>query len=142
MKYGKIILEKKEYLSLKKLINMSGYFTNEVAKNSILKLREEMAQAEVRDESDMPVDVIRLNTTVSIASEDGWNKTFTLVLPEKSDAKNNKISVLTPMGTAIIGYAAKDEINWDLPGGNKTLKVVKVKQANLNQEELNEMIWT
>ena len=76
----------------------------------------------------MPDDVVRFNAIISIGSKDGWQKTFHLVLPTESDIKENKISISTPMGAAVIGYAAGDTIIWDFPSGQKELTIEKVSQ--------------
>lgn len=47
----------------------------------------------------MPTDVVRFNSIVTIATEGGWRKNFQLVKPSDGDLKNNKLSILTPMGT-------------------------------------------
>ncbi|MGJ8658281.1 GreA/GreB family elongation factor [Cellulophaga fucicola] len=130
MKYGGLIIEKKEYVLLKKLMNLSGYHKDITYKKSIAKLHEELKTAIVKDERDMPTDVIRFNSIVTIAAEEGWQKNFQLVKPSDSDLKNNKLSILTPMGTAVIGYAKGDKLLWEFPSGEKTLTVANVEQKN------------
>ncbi|MRI00002.1 transcription elongation factor GreAB [Kriegella sp. EG-1] len=130
MKYGNIVIEKKEYVLLKRLMNLSGYYKDATLRTSVKKLVGEMALAIIQDEADMPTDVIRFNTTVTIVSESGWKKTFKLVMPVDSDVKNNKISILTPMGTAVIGYSEGDSIEWEFPSGTQELTIEKVIQEN------------
>ena len=76
----------------------------------------------------MPKDVIRFNSIITIQTNTNWTKEFQLVLPTDSDIKSNKISILTPMGAAVIGYAEGDTILWDFPSGEQQLKVSKVQQ--------------
>lgn len=57
------------------------------------------------------------------------DKTFKLVLPSESNILENKISLLLPMGTAVLGYAKEDIILWNFPGGLKELKVLDVVQS-------------
>jgi len=78
----------------------------------------------VINEADMVDDVVRLNSLVNISTIDNsWTNTFRLVLPMQSNAKEKKISVLLPMGAAVLGYAKGDPIQWEFPGGIKILDV-------------------
>lgn len=128
MKYGSLILEKKEYVYLKRILNVSGYTNDFQAQKSLLKLSEEIKSAHIVDEKDMPKDVIRFNSKVSVVSDSGWEKTLQVVSPTDRDLKKDKISVLMPMGAALIGYSNNDTIVWDLPGGTQQLKITNVTQ--------------
>ncbi|MEP2278812.1 GreA/GreB family elongation factor [Maribacter sp.] len=130
MKYGNLVVEKKEYVVLKRFMNLSGYYKDDTLRKSVQKLVGELETAVVLDASDMYEDVIRFNTTVTIVSENGWQKKFKLVMPTDSDIKNNKISILTPMGAAVIGYSEGDSIIWEFPSGEQKLTIEKVKQEN------------
>ena len=128
MKYGNLTIEKTEYVLLKRFINLSGFQKDSTVKKSILKLTEELKHAIICDKNDMPKDVIRFNSIITIQTNTNWTKEFQLVLPTDSDIKSNKISILTPMGAAGIGYAEGDTILWDFPSGEQQLKVSKVQQ--------------
>ncbi|MEO2052575.1 MAG: GreA/GreB family elongation factor [Allomuricauda sp.] len=130
MKYGNLVIEKKEYVLLKRLMNLSGYYRDNTLRSSVKKLVGEMETAQILDDAEMPKDVIRFNTMVTIVSEAGWHKKFKLVLPSNSDVKNNHISILTPMGAAVIGYAEGDSLVWEFPSGNQQLHIEKVEQEN------------
>lgn len=129
MKYGSIVLEKKEYVTLKQLLNLSNNYKENSRKQSILRLQEELKNAIILEEKELPEDVVRFNTEVVVATKDGWENNFQLVVPTKSDFSNKKISILTPMGLAIIGYAKGDLIDWEFPGGVKSLEIKEVKQT-------------
>lgn len=130
MKYGNLIIEKREYVLLKKLMNLSKYYKDVTLGKSIKKLSGEIESAKICDEKDMPNDVIRFNSTITVVSEKGWSKKFTLVTPSESDVKEGKISLLTPMGSAVIGYAEGDTIIWEFPSGEQNLMIGKVEQGN------------
>ncbi len=131
MKYNSLIIEKKEYLLLKRYMNLSGFYQDETLRKSVKKLVGELESAHILDESDMPRDVIRFNTMVTIASKDGWHKTFQLVVPTQSDVKEDRISILTPMGAAVMGYAEGDSVLWEFPAGEQKLTVEKVVQGKV-----------
>lgn len=130
MKYGKLIIEKKEYVLLKRFMNLSGYYKDETLRNSVKKLLGELESAQILDVAEMPTDVIRFNSVVTIVSENGWDKKFTLVMPNESDVKNSKVSILTPMGAAVMGYAEGDSILWEFPSGEQKLTIENVEQEN------------
>lgn len=129
MKYEKLVIEKKDFLVLKQLLNIEEQQKETTVKNHILKLREELKDAIFLDEEEMKnTDVVRLNSLVTVSSEDGnWKNTFQLVVPSKSNIDEKKISILMPMGSAVIGYAKGDVIQWEFPGGTKSLEILDVK---------------
>lgn len=128
MKYGNLMLEKREYVYLKRILNISGYTGDFETQKSLKRLLEELKTAQIVDNEELPKDIIRLNSKVSIESENGWSKTIQIVIPSDRDLKNDKISVLTPMGAALIGYAQSDAIIWNFPKGLQQLKIVAVEQ--------------
>ncbi|WP_373517895.1 GreA/GreB family elongation factor [Pricia sp.] len=132
MKYGNLLIEKREYVLLKRYMNLSGYHKDHTLRKSVKTLLGELDSAQICDDADMPKDVIRFNSTSTIVSKNGWHKKFRLVLPTASDVKNDKISILTPMGAAVMGYAEGDTITWEFPSGEQQLTIEKVEQENLH----------
>lgn len=128
MKYGSLILEKKEYVYLKRILNITGYSSNDQTQKSIEKLLDELKTAHIVDEEEMPEDVIRFNSKVTVVSDTGWEKTMQVVIPSDRDLTQNKISVLMPMGAALFGYSNNDTLEWDFPGGKQQLKITSVTQ--------------
>jgi len=128
MKYGSLVIEKKEYVLLKRLMNLSGFYKDDILRKSVIKLSDELETAHIQDETDMPDDVVRLNSEITVRSKAGWCKTFQLVMPKESDLKQNRISITTPMGAAVIGYAERDSVQWDFPAGKQQLTIEKVVQ--------------
>ncbi|MTE25657.1 GreA/GreB family elongation factor [Winogradskyella ouciana] len=128
MKYGSLILEKKEYVYLKRILNISGYAEDHETQRCLINLSEELKTAHIVDEEDMPKDVIRFNSTVTVTFNNGVEKTLQLVIPMDKDFQNSRISVLTPMGSALIGYSEGDSIIWDFPNGTQQITISKVEQ--------------
>ena len=58
--------------------------------------------------------------------ESGECMEFTLVLPADADINDGKISVLAPLGTAMLGYRVGDTFEWHIPHGIRHLKVIKI----------------
>ena len=126
MKYKTLILEKKEYVYLKRILNISGYANDDVVRKALLKLTEELKTANILDEEKMPKDVVRFNSVVTLKSNKGWERVLEVVIPQDKDLSLNKISILTPMGAALFGYSKGDIVDWDFPGGKQKLKIVDV----------------
>ena len=131
MKYGEIIVYKKEYELLRRMIGMAQYYKDNTYKNSIEKLSRELDRAKIVTGDEMPDDVIRFNSTVTIETVYNVKKTYQLVTPERSDIKKNRISILAPMGLALFGYAEGDEILWQFPAGESKIKIIEVSQLEL-----------
>jgi Transcription elongation factor len=86
----------------------------------------------VRDE-DFDPNVVRMGSLVTYVDETtGRTRTVTLVYPDAADIDQNRISILTPIGAALIGLRPSQSITWPLPDGRVgSLKVVAVSnEAN------------
>jgi regulator of nucleoside diphosphate kinase len=90
-------------------------------------LSAELDRAVIVDGEDIPPDVIRMRTLVRIHdSTSQVSEDYTLVYPWEADAHLNLLSVLAPLGTALLGYREGDRIDWPLPGGVRQLHVEKI----------------
>ncbi len=128
MKYGKLILEKKEYVFLKRLLYLSSYYKDQTHKDSLQNFSSAITDALICDDEKMPDDVIRFNSLVTLQSSETQTD-FQLVIPKERDMAANKISVLAPMGSAVMGYAQGDSVSWKFLNGFKNFKIISVKQA-------------
>ena len=128
MKYGNLILEKKEYVFLKRLLNVSNYYKEPNTKDSLKKLSADLTHALIYDNDEMPNDVIRFNSVITVKSG-AWQTEFQLVIPTERNISANKISILAPMGSAVMGYALGDSVIWNFPNGKKELEITHLTQA-------------
>jgi regulator of nucleoside diphosphate kinase len=91
------------------------------------QLAAELERARVVKPQEMPADVITMNSRVLLTdTEDGSRMELKLVYPQDSTTDENDISVLAPIGTAMIGYRVGDVIEWDTPGGKASLRVERI----------------
>lgn len=91
------------------------------------KLAEELERGEIVEPQEIPHDVITMNSQVRLKDVDSGEETiYTLVFPQNANIEQNKISVLAPIGTALIGYRVGDIITWEVPSGIKQLKVEEI----------------
>jgi len=96
-------------------------------RDDLTSLATELDRAIMVESQDVPPDVVTMNSRVEIIDNDTGEKlSFTLVFPEDADADMNKISVLAPVGSGILGYRVDDELVWQVPGGTKRFTIEKV----------------
>ncbi len=84
------------------------------------KLERELVRATVLPREKIPQDVVTMNSRVIFENETtGQRREVTLVYPDSSNIDAGKISVLVPIGTALLGLRTGESIDWDLPDGKK-----------------------
>lgn len=128
MKYKQIIIEEKEFELLKNSLTTAQNNSDRNYNLSIRRLKKELLSAKIVPVNDIPEDVIRMNSTVTVQMQANIIREFTIVSPEKSNLQQNKLSVLSPMGLALLGYAANDTILWQFPAGETSITILKVTQ--------------
>jgi regulator of nucleoside diphosphate kinase len=98
------------------------------------ELEEVLDSAETIAPGNMPADVATVNSTVCITDMDSHNqKVFTLVFPRDANSSENKLSVLTPLGAALLGHRPGDLIRAQVPGGLRRLRVEHVSVGSGRQ---------
>ncbi|GAB3345023.1 nucleoside diphosphate kinase regulator [Marilutibacter aestuarii] len=81
-------------------------------------LEAELARAEVVEPDAVPADVISMNSTARFRDEDsGAEREMTLVYPRDADGSMDRVSILAPIGSALLGMRVGESIDWPLPGG-------------------------
>ncbi|WDO12085.1 GreA/GreB family elongation factor [Flavobacterium sp. WW92] len=135
MKYEEIIIEKREYELLRQIISNADHNKDKTYKASIEKLTDELKSATIINNENMPIEVVRFNSIVTVQMPFGEPKSFQIVTPDKSDISKNKLSILAPMGLALFGYAVSDEIMWQFPSGINAIKILNVEQPDVLQKE-------
>lgn len=95
------------------------------------ELADELDRAIVVQTEQVPADVVTMHARCLYLDERlGTQREFELVYPEEADPTAGKVSVLTPVGSALIGLRVGQEIAWDFPDGSvRRLKVAAVTQA-------------
>lgn len=95
--------------------------------NYIKDLSAELARAVVVVPKEIPPDVVTMNSKVRLIDiESGEEMVFTLVFPQDASIEEEKISVLAPIGTVVLGYQVGDIIEWQVPEGIHKFKVDKI----------------
>jgi regulator of nucleoside diphosphate kinase len=84
------------------------------------KLESELVRAKVVPREKLPKDAVTMNSRVVFEDEtSGERREITLVYPGKADIDAGRISVLVPVGTALLGLRVGQSIDWQLPGGER-----------------------
>ncbi len=129
MKYGHLVIEKKEFETLKRIIGSIPNRLDSSYRISLQTFGEELQSAILLDEDEMPDDVVRFNSTVTILDSFSDERTYSIVMPSKADVSQKMISILAPMGLALFGYSLDDKIEWQFPTGKHLFKIIKVEQC-------------
>jgi regulator of nucleoside diphosphate kinase len=94
------------------------------------ELLAEMDRAKVVAPAKLPADVVRMGSFVTFDSDSAQHRRVQLVYPGEADIEQGRISVLTPIGAALIGLSAGQSIAWTARDGKKhVLTVTAVEQA-------------
>ncbi len=91
------------------------------------ELARELEKAETVEATAIPADVVTMNSVVVLRDmETGEEKQFTLVFPRQANINQNKVSILAPVGTAMLGCSIGHVIAWNAPAGLRKMRVKKI----------------
>ena len=91
------------------------------------QLDDELDRARVVAASEIPSDVVTMNSKLALRELDtGEEMIFTVVFSSEANADEHRISVLAPLGTAVLGYRAGDAIEWAVPGRTRRVRIESV----------------
>ncbi|MBN1631602.1 MAG: nucleoside diphosphate kinase regulator [Thermoleophilia bacterium] len=125
MEARSIFITEQDLERLRKLVIQRR--SSEGSSEYLQKLQGELEKAAVVDPAKVPADVVTMNSTVELLDLDsGATETRTLVFPEEADVEQAKVSVLAPIGTAMLGYRVGDTFEWKVPAGTRRLKIAKI----------------
>lgn len=95
------------------------------------ELLAELDRARVVADGSLPENVVRMGSTVCYRTDTEEERTVTLVFPGEADIAEGKVSILTPIGTALIGLKTGQSIGWTARDGrNHELTIVSVQQSS------------
>jgi regulator of nucleoside diphosphate kinase len=127
MNEATIYINEVDLARLRKLIDLARETDNDANRMYLDRLEGELERAQVVNPNDIPKDVVTMRSTARLKDLDsGKEMVYSLVFPSEADVDKGKISVLAPVGTAMIGYRAGDLIEWEVPSGLRRLKVEEI----------------
>ena len=129
---NKIYITKYDYDRLKSMIH--EYTKANRADGNIKDLLGEIERAQKVDSQMIPSNYVTMNSVFELKKMQELDfQLFKLVFPEEADIDKNKISVLAPIGTAVLGYKIGDVIKWKVPDGEDFFQITNI----LYQPEAN-----
>jgi len=127
MKKQAIIMSAADHEELRCVVSAAGRLSRR-GLEEVAALERELTRAEVVAPGHVPPDVITMNSRAELVDlESAERMEFTLVYPADANIDEGKISVLAPLGAAMIGYRVGDEFTWFVPYGERRLRVTAVR---------------
>lgn len=109
---------------------------NSNASAALVKLREELDRAVVVDRSAIPAGVVTMESRVEFEDlASGEVEDYTITFPDRANVEQKRLSILAPIGTALIGCREGDVVNWTTPGGVRSLKLRRVSPPPVTAPE-------
>lgn len=121
-----LILSNLDVTRIRKAID-NAVRQKKIRSEEVSNLLMELSKAKVVAPEEIPGDVVTMNSIVSVSFLN-TKKTIQiqLVYPDMANFRENKISIFSPVATALIGYKAGDEIEWIVPSGLTSIKIEKI----------------
>ena len=123
---NQLVLRKDDYEILISCLN-SMYGRAAFDRQNAEELKTELKKAKLVNKDEFPEDIVRINSKIRIKAEDN-DKVMELMIvtPDKADIKQKRISVMAPIGTALIGFRQGEKVKWQVPAGKKTFTIMEV----------------
>ena len=120
---------KDDYNLLKTYLNnRSGKITFD--RQNAEDLLAELKKAKLVSKDEFPSDTVRLNSIVRVKPADKDHvMELMIVLPDQANIKERKISIMSPVGTALIGFRQGENVRWQVPSGKKTFTILEVNNG-------------
>jgi regulator of nucleoside diphosphate kinase len=123
----RIVMSRQDASRLRSLV-ASGKSRRGQDHEHLADLEHELDRANIVEGQMLPGDRVAVNSTVRVRDLDsGTSHHYTLVWPSHADAAQRRISVLAPLGTALLGCRAGDRVEWQMPGGLVRLVIEEVR---------------
>lgn len=107
---------------------ISDYTKRNKMDPNIKDLLGEIERAQKVDSQTIPPNFVTMNSVIELKNLNELEfQEFKLVFPEEANTEENKISVLAPIGTAILGYKIGDVIQWKIPSGVNQFQITNIK---------------
>ncbi len=127
MKRKNIVITEADYLQLQSLIERCTYPQGRDAEH-LNALREELDRATIVRSGEVGGNVVTMNSRVRVRDlNNGREVTYQIVFPGNADVAKNRISVLAPIGTGLLGYSAGTTVEWRAPSGIRRMRILAVE---------------
>jgi len=127
MTVGNIVVTESDYVRLLSLVRTFRRL-HQCDTERLDELENELNRATIVDLNEVPADVVTMNSRVRIKDlSSGRELTYQIVFPKDADISQNRISVLAPIGTALLGYRTGASVEWRVPSGMRRLRILDVE---------------
>lgn len=121
-----LIINRLDYARIKKCISDAKQFKS-ISKADAEKLMSELDSASIVEPEEIPSNVVTMNSIVRLSFLNTKKQVqFQIVYPNKANFSENKISIFSPIATALIGYKVGDEIQWIVPAGLTNIRIDEI----------------
>ncbi len=122
----RIMLTLEDFARLRQLLASDSIWAV-ASRDNVRALRSELARAELVSAAEAPTGLVRVDSTVRRRElRTGRILRVTVVLPQDADFELGRVSVLAPLGTAVLGCRAGDQFTWEMPRGPRSYRIEKV----------------
>ncbi len=126
MKEKNIMITADDAHHLRELLKSRGRLDG-ADKQHLRDLAGELDRASIVPAGEIPPWVVTMHSTFRLTDLDtGLESDYTLVYPGQANLSRGRLSVLAPVGTALLGYQELDTIEWPVPAGTKRIRIEKV----------------
>jgi len=123
---SKLIINRLDYARIKKCISDAKQFKS-ISNSEAEKLLNELNTAKIVEPEAVPSNVVTMNSIVKVSFLNNNKQVqFQIVYPDQANVRENKISIFSPIATALIGYKVKDEIEWIVPAGLTKIRIDEI----------------
>ena len=131
---GEIMISHEDFNRIELVIAEGRTSRSDRDRQNLDRLDRELRRARRVAAAERPADVVALEAEVTVRDlDDQTEATYQLVLPAKADVARNRLSVLAPIGAALLGYRRGDQIEWPVPGGRRRLRIERVVRPAGNE---------
>ncbi|MEO6993997.1 MAG: nucleoside diphosphate kinase regulator [Lacunisphaera sp.] len=111
-----------------RLLLATALYSNRNA--ALRNLRDELDRAVIIDPAAIPTNVVTMESRVTFEDlSSGEIEEYTITFPDRANIEDKRISILAPVGTALIGCREGEIVKWNTPGGIRRLKIREVNAA-------------
>jgi regulator of nucleoside diphosphate kinase len=121
-KLNDIVMTGHDYARLRRLVDQRRMT------DAVDALDSELERATVVGPHEIPADTVTMNSSIDLEDLDtGERQVISIVFPGAAAPKRGRVSVLAPLGTALLGYREGEVIEWAMPGGSRRFRIKRVR---------------
>lgn len=127
MKQRQIYITSFDKKRLDELIKVASRL-GEHSKNHLDEIIAELSRAKIVEPEKIPADVVTMNSKIVLHDLDTADEdTYTVVFPAEANVDTGAISVLAPIGTAVLGYRVGQTVEWVVPSGKRRIRIERIE---------------